>query len=116
MRESGRRAGRTGARACGVMWRSASRCGRGGEGGSAYRSGNRIGANFGAYWRTIVDSDVTVCIMRTVKSAALIRELEVAGWRLNRVRGSHHLFRHPTRPGLVVVPHPKKDLGTRLVA
>jgi predicted RNA binding protein YcfA (HicA-like mRNA interferase family) len=54
--------------------------------------------------------------MRTMKSVALIRELEAAGWVLDRVRGSHHVFKHPTRPGRVVVPHPKKDLGTGLVA
>jgi predicted RNA binding protein YcfA (HicA-like mRNA interferase family) len=35
---------------------------------------------------------------------------------LDRVRGSHHVFKHPSRPGLVVVPHPKKDLGKGLVA
>jgi len=26
------------------------------------------------------------------------------------------VFKHPERPGHVVVPHPKKDLGTGLVA
>jgi len=26
------------------------------------------------------------------------------------VRGSHHQFRHPTKPGLVTVPHPEADL------
>jgi predicted RNA binding protein YcfA (HicA-like mRNA interferase family) len=51
-----------------------------------------------------------------MKSGELIRELTKAGWMLDRVRGSHHVFRHPTRPGLVVVPHPRKDLGTGLVA
>jgi len=51
-----------------------------------------------------------------MKSAALIRELRRAGWRLDRVRGSHHVFTHPDRPALIVVPHPKKDLGTGLVA
>ena len=51
-----------------------------------------------------------------MKSTALIKELEAAGWRLDRVRGSHHVFKHPTLPGIVVVPHPKKDLGTGLVA
>jgi predicted RNA binding protein YcfA (HicA-like mRNA interferase family) len=51
-----------------------------------------------------------------VKSAALIKELEAAGWVLNRVRGSHHVFSHPLRPGHVTVPHPKKDLGKGLVA
>ena len=54
-----------------------------------------------------------VCI---VKSAVLIRELENAGWVLNRVRGSHHVYRHVTRPGLIIVPHPKKDLGFDLIA
>ncbi|OAN50020.1 type II toxin-antitoxin system HicA family toxin [Magnetospirillum moscoviense] len=51
-----------------------------------------------------------------MKSAELIRLLEGDGWVLDRVRGSHHVFRHPTKPGIVVVPHPKKDLGTGLVA
>jgi predicted RNA binding protein YcfA (HicA-like mRNA interferase family) len=54
--------------------------------------------------------------MRTMKSADLIRELKDAGWSLDRVRGSHHVFKHPARPGHVVVPHPKKDLGVGLVA
>jgi predicted RNA binding protein YcfA (HicA-like mRNA interferase family) len=51
-----------------------------------------------------------------MKSAELIRALLAAGWQLDRVRGSHHVFRHPGRPGIVVVPHPKKDLGKGLVA
>jgi predicted RNA binding protein YcfA (HicA-like mRNA interferase family) len=54
--------------------------------------------------------------MRTMKSADLIRELRAAGWVLDRVRGSHHVFRHPDLPGHVVVPHPKKQLGPGLVA
>ena len=51
-----------------------------------------------------------------MKSADLIRELVAAGWVLERVRGSHHLFKHPSRHGTLVVPHPKKDLGQGLVA
>ena len=51
-----------------------------------------------------------------MKSAGLIRELEDAGWVLDRVRGSHHVFRHPTKTGIVVVRHPKMDLGVGLVA
>jgi predicted RNA binding protein YcfA (HicA-like mRNA interferase family) len=50
-----------------------------------------------------------------VKSLDLIRELEAAGWLLDRVRGSHHVFKHAERPGHIVVPHPKKDLGPGLV-
>ena len=48
-------------------------------------------------------------------STDLIRELRRAGWTLDRVAGSHHVFKHPVRPGIVVVPHPKKDLGAGLV-
>jgi predicted RNA binding protein YcfA (HicA-like mRNA interferase family) len=51
-----------------------------------------------------------------MKSADLIRELRDAGWYLDRVRGSHTVFKHPTRRGHVVVPYPKKDLGIGLVA
>jgi predicted RNA binding protein YcfA (HicA-like mRNA interferase family) len=51
-----------------------------------------------------------------MKGGDLIRELEKAGWVLERVRGSHHVFKHPAKPHPVVVPHPKKDLGTGLVA
>ncbi len=54
-------------------------------------------------------------IHKTVKGADLIRELRRAGWRLDRVRGSHHVFKHDVRPGHVVVPHPRKDLGLGLV-
>jgi predicted RNA binding protein YcfA (HicA-like mRNA interferase family) len=48
-------------------------------------------------------------------SADLIREMHTAGWRLDRVNGSHHIFKHPSHPGIVVVPHPKKQLGLGLV-
>jgi len=51
-----------------------------------------------------------------MKSAQLVKLLENAGWSLDRIRGSHHVFKHPDRPGLIVVPHPKKDLGKGLVA
>ena len=44
-----------------------------------------------------------------------IRELEADGWRLTRIRGSHHQFRHPRKSGTVTIPHPKKDLGIGLV-
>lgn len=50
-----------------------------------------------------------------MKSADLIKELTSDGWQLDRVRGSHHVFKHPTKPGHIVVPHPKKDLGKGLI-
>jgi len=51
-----------------------------------------------------------------VKSADLISMLKAEGWVLRTVRGSHHVFTHPTRPGHLTVPHPKKDLGKGLVS
>ena len=51
-----------------------------------------------------------------MKSADLIRELTKAGWTLDRVRGSHHVFKHRERPGHVVVPHSMKDWGKGLVS
>ncbi len=51
-----------------------------------------------------------------MSSTELIRALRRAGWQLSRVKGSHHVFVHPDQPGIIVVPHPKKDLGLGLVA
>jgi len=51
-----------------------------------------------------------------MESAKLIKQLEKDGWRLDRVKGSHHVFTHSRKPGHVTVPHPKKDLGKGLVA
>nr|WP_284732790.1 type II toxin-antitoxin system HicA family toxin [Larsenimonas rhizosphaerae] len=45
----------------------------------------------------------------------MIDELTRDGWELVRVKGSHHHFRHPAKPGTVTVPHPKKDLSKGLV-
>jgi len=51
----------------------------------------------------------------STSSSDLIRELRRAGWQLDRVRGSHHVFVHPGSGGIVVVPHPRKNLGPGLV-
>lgn len=45
-----------------------------------------------------------------MKSREVIRRLAAAGWQLVATKGSHHQFRHPTRPGRVTVPHPNKDI------
>jgi predicted RNA binding protein YcfA (HicA-like mRNA interferase family) len=50
-----------------------------------------------------------------MSSDDLIRELKTDGWYVDRVKGSHHVMKHPTKPGHLTVPHPKKDLGTGLV-
>jgi predicted RNA binding protein YcfA (HicA-like mRNA interferase family) len=50
-----------------------------------------------------------------MKSDDLIRALKKAGWQEVRCVGSHHQFKHPSKPDLITVPHPKKDLGKGLV-
>jgi predicted RNA binding protein YcfA (HicA-like mRNA interferase family) len=40
-----------------------------------------------------------------------IRALERCGWELDRVKGSHHVFRHPDHPHRVVVPTHGRDLA-----
>ncbi|WP_312457872.1 type II toxin-antitoxin system HicA family toxin [Pseudescherichia sp.] len=45
-----------------------------------------------------------------MNSRKLMTEIMADGWILVRVNGSHHHFTHPTKPGLVTLPHPKKDL------
>jgi len=34
----------------------------------------------------------------------MIRALEADGWRWERTRGSHRVYSHPTKSGIVVVP------------
>jgi predicted RNA binding protein YcfA (HicA-like mRNA interferase family) len=45
-------------------------------------------------------------------SRQIIARLKKEGWVLVNVRGSHHQFKHPDKPGRMTVPHPKKDLPT----
>jgi predicted RNA binding protein YcfA (HicA-like mRNA interferase family) len=45
-----------------------------------------------------------------VTSAEVIRRITAAGWHLVRTKGSHRHFSNASRPGIVTVPHPKKDL------
>ena len=43
------------------------------------------------------------------------RRLEDEGWIVLRIRGSHHVLRNPQSGAIIVLPHPKKDLGIGLV-
>jgi len=46
-------------------------------------------------------------------SRSIIRVLEADGWiRVGQV-GSHVQFKHPSKPGRVTVPHPKRDMPIR---
>jgi len=38
------------------------------------------------------------------QTRAVIRMLQKDGWTLDRISGSHHVFVHPVKPGIVVVP------------
>ena len=43
-------------------------------------------------------------------SREVIKRLRADGWVHVRTKGSHLQFEHPDRPGLVTVPHPRRDL------
>ena len=45
-----------------------------------------------------------------VNSRDVIRALKANGWVQVAQKGSHVQFKHPSRPGRVTVPHPKRDL------
>ncbi|MDH4585441.1 addiction module toxin, HicA family [Pseudomonas sp. BN415] len=49
-----------------------------------------------------------------MNSRQLMELIEADAWFL--VRGSHHHFKHSTKPGLVTIPHPKQDLLPRTAA
>ena len=43
-------------------------------------------------------------------SRQVIRIIEADGWYEISCVGSHHQFKHLTKPGRVTIPHPKKTL------
>jgi predicted RNA binding protein YcfA (HicA-like mRNA interferase family) len=49
-------------------------------------------------------------MIKIMSSRELIRKIEADGWQHVRTTGSHHHFRHPTKPGTVTVPHPVKTM------
>lgn len=53
--------------------------------------------------------------MRSYSSREIIKIVKDDGWCEVRIDGSHHHFRHPTKKGIVTVPHPKKDLPLKTV-
>ena len=47
-----------------------------------------------------------------MKVAEILQLLRADGWYLIATRGSHHQFKHPTKPGRVTVPgKPSADLA-----
>jgi predicted RNA binding protein YcfA (HicA-like mRNA interferase family) len=49
-------------------------------------------------------------IKKSYSSQEIINLLKDAGFVLDRIKGSHHIFYHPQNKARAVVPHPKKDL------
>jgi predicted RNA binding protein YcfA (HicA-like mRNA interferase family) len=47
---------------------------------------------------------------KAYSSQDIIDLLKDAGFILDRIKGSHHIFIHPGNNKRAVVPHPKKDL------
>jgi predicted RNA binding protein YcfA (HicA-like mRNA interferase family) len=53
--------------------------------------------------------------LKTKKVREVIEMLEADGWYLDRQRGSHRQFKHPTKPNVVTVsgkPSDELDKGT----
>lgn len=48
--------------------------------------------------------------MEPVNSRDIIKAIKAAGWKHVDTAGDHWQFKHPTHPGRVTVPHPKRDL------
>lgn len=47
---------------------------------------------------------------KSYSSKEVIRLLVADGWVKVAVVGSHHQFKHPSKPGRVTVKHPVKDI------
>ncbi len=45
-----------------------------------------------------------------MSSREVIKILKAADWYEYTQRGSHKQFKHPTKPGRVTVPYPKRDI------
>jgi len=53
--------------------------------------------------------------MKSYTSREIIKIINADGWLLVRVDGSHHIFKHDIKKGIVTVPHPKKNLPIKTV-
>jgi predicted RNA binding protein YcfA (HicA-like mRNA interferase family) len=57
-----------------------------------------------------LDRHIANAYLCAVKSSDLISTIKADGWYQVAKVGSHAQFKHPTKPGRVTVPHPKKDI------
>lgn len=51
--------------------------------------------------------------MKSYSSREVIRFLQADGWYEVACVGDHHQFKHPVKPGKVMVTHPVKDIPVR---
>jgi predicted RNA binding protein YcfA (HicA-like mRNA interferase family) len=51
--------------------------------------------------------------MKSYSSREILQILKDDGWIIKSQEGSHIQLIHPSKPGKVTVPHPKKDLTER---
>ena len=45
----------------------------------------------------------------SISSREIIKRIKADGWQKVGQTGSHHHFKHPTKPGKVTVVHPARD-------
>lgn len=51
--------------------------------------------------------------MKSISGKAFCKLLHLHGWQLQRIRGSHHIYTHPSRAEILTVPvHSNQDLKT----
>ncbi|MGI5839297.1 MAG: type II toxin-antitoxin system HicA family toxin [bacterium] len=53
--------------------------------------------------------------MKSLSSREVLQTLHSDGWVIKNTEGSHVQLIHPTKPGKVTVPHPRKDLKPKVL-
>lgn len=79
-----------------VLWIT---CGEG-------KKGIKEGANF----TLAIENSVYSVYNRFMTRREIIARLESEGWVRVHIKGSHHQYKHPEKPGRVTVKHPEKDI------
>ena len=54
--------------------------------------------------------------MKSLSSREILKDLKADGWKVVRIKGSHHHLRHSEKPGLITVPHPKRKMHPKTAA
>ena len=54
--------------------------------------------------------------MILVTPKELLKVLKKDGWYVDRIRGSHHILKHPVKEGLVTIPLHSQDLKPKTLS